>query len=148
MEKSTTQFTIQLKSKIKPTEDREKVIKAIKNIFTDAEITIPETDKIYITVEGEAKNIERFKELIRSQAILDTARSVLEKGSKGNYTKFKINKQAAYSEVVNFDKDIHGGIYVKIICSDEDKLINAIKDIAPRTKYGKIINEDEEEKKE
>ena len=131
---------IKLKSKIKPTEDKEKVIKAVKNIFKDAKVVVEDNQLI-----GEAKDISRFKELLRSQAILDTARMVLEKGIVGNSTKFNINKQAAFAGLVNFDKDIHGGIFVKLIAEEDEDLMKLIKDIAPKTKNGKIIDEDEEE---
>jgi predicted RNA binding protein with dsRBD fold (UPF0201 family) len=131
---------IKLKSKIKPTEDKEKVIKAVKNIFKDAKVVVEDNQLI-----GEAKDISRFKELLRSQAILDTARMVLEKGIVGSSTKFNINKQAAFAGLVNFDKDIHGGIFVKLIAEEDEDLMKLIKDIAPKTKNGKIIDEDEEE---
>jgi len=131
---------IKLKSKIKPTEDEKKVIKAVKNIFKDARVVVEDNQLI-----GEAEDIDRFKELLRSQAILDTARMVLEKGIVGNYTKFNINKQAAFAGLVNFDKDIHGGIFVKLIAEEDEDLMKLIKDIAPRTKNGRIIDEDEEE---
>ena len=131
---------IKLKSKIKPTEDEKKVIKAVKNIFKDAKVVVEDNQLI-----GEAEDIGRFKELLRSQAILDTARMVLEKGIVGNSTKFNINKQAAFAGLVNFDKDIHGGIFVKLIAEEDEDLMKLIKDIAPKTKNGKIIDEDEEE---
>ncbi len=131
---------IKLKSKIKPTEDEEKVIKAVKNIFKDAKVVVDDNQLI-----GEAKDISRFKELLRSQAILDTARMVLEKGIVGNSTKFNLNKQAAFAGLVNFDKDIHGGIFVKLIVEEDEDLMKLIKDIAPRTKNGKIVDEDEED---
>ena len=131
---------IKLKSKIKPTEDEKKVIKAVKNIFKDAKVVVEDNQLI-----GEAEDIGRFKELLRSQAILDTARMVLEKGIVGNSTKFTINKQAAFAGLVNFDKDIHGGIFVKLIAEEDEDLMKLIKDIAPRTKNGRIIDEDEEE---
>ena len=131
---------IKLKSRIKPTEDEKKVIKAVKNIFKDAKVVVEDNQLI-----GEAEDIGRFKELLRSQAILDTARMVLEKGIVGNSTKFNINKQAAFAGLVNFDKDIHGGIFVKLIAEEDEDLMKLIKDIAPRTKNGRIIDEDEEE---
>jgi len=131
---------IKIKSKIKPTEDEKKVIKAVKNIFRDADITIFENDNL----NGESKDIDRFKELLRSQAILDTGRMVLERGIVGNSTKFIINKQAAFSGLLNFDRDIHGGIFVKIICEENEDILSIIKEIAPKTKDGKIINEEDE----
>lgn len=130
---------IKIKTKVKPTEDENKVLKAVTNIFNDAEMEISEN--IYT---GVSKDISRFKELLRSQAILDAARSVLERNIVGNATKFHINKQAAYSEILNFDKDVHGGIKLEFVSEEDEDILELIKDIAPRTRDGIIINEDEE----
>lgn len=130
---------IKIKTKVKPTEDENKVLKAVTNIFNDAEMEISEN--IYT---GVSKNISRFKELLRSQAILDAARNVLERNIVGNATKFHINKQAAYSGILNFDKDVHGGIKLEFICEEDEEILELIKDIAPRTRDGIIINEDDE----
>ena len=132
---------VKINAKVKPTEDKEKVKRAILKIFPKAEL---EFNEEYSYWEGETKNVDRFKELLRSQAILDAARMVMENGINGNYTRFFINKQAGFAGNVNFDRDVHGGVEVKIIAEDEDNLIKIIKDIAPRTKNGVIINEDEE----
>ncbi|ABO34832.1 Protein of unknown function DUF54 [Methanococcus maripaludis C5] len=130
---------IKIKTNVKPTEDENKVLKAVTNIFVDAEMEVSEN--IYT---GVSKDISRFKELLRSQAILDAARNVLERNIVGNATKFHINKQAAYSGILNFDKDVHGGIKLEFICEENEDIFGLIKDIAPRTRNGVIINEDEE----
>jgi len=49
---------------------------------------------------------------------------------------------------VNFDIDTHGGIFVKILADKNEDIMKIIKDIAPRTKGGVIINEDELEEEE
>lgn len=130
---------VKIRTRIKPTEDREKVIRAVKNIFRDAEIEIDE-DNI---VTGETKSLKKLKELIRKQAILDAARMILEKGISGNSTRFVLNKQAAYCRVVNFDRDVHGGIDVKVIAEEGEDIRAIVKDIAPRTRDGKIVEEEE-----
>ena len=130
---------VKIRTRIKPTEDREKVIRAVKNIFRDAEIEIDE-DNI---VTGETRSLKKLKELIRKQAILDAARMILEKGISGNSTRFVLNKQAAYCRVVNFDRDVHGGIDVKVIAEEGEDIRAIVKDIAPRTRDGKIVEEEE-----
>lgn len=130
---------IKINSKVKPTEDKEKVLKAITNIFTDAET---EFDENFIT--GQSKDVSRFKELLRSQAILDAARYILERSVVGNATKFHINKQAAYAGLLNFDRDVHGGIRIEFVAEEGEDILKLLKDIAPRTRHGVIIDEDEE----
>jgi len=130
---------VKIRTRIKPTEDRDKVVRAVRNIFRDAKIFIDE-DNLLI---GESKSLKKLKELIRKQAILDAVRMVLERGISGNSTRFVLNKQAAYCGVVNFDRDVHGGIEVKIIAEEGEDIRTIVKDIAPRTKDGKIIKEED-----
>ncbi|HID47243.1 MAG TPA: hypothetical protein EYH15_03120 [Methanothermococcus okinawensis] len=130
---------VKIKTRVKPTEDKEKVVKAVRNIFRDAEIQIEE-DNI---LTGKTKSLKKLKEMIRRQAILDAARMILEKGISENSTRFVLNKQAAYCGVVNFDRDVHGGIDVKVIAEEGEDIRAIVKDIAPRTKDGKIVKEEE-----
>ncbi|CAB3289327.1 conserved protein of unknown function [Methanocaldococcus lauensis] len=132
-----------IKAKVKPTEDKYKVKKAILNIFPKAKLNFVKGEDEFGKWEGVTKNVEKFKEILRRQAILDTARMVLEKGIMESSTKFYLNKQAAYVGTVNFDIDTHGGIFVKIVADKNEDIMKIIKDIAPRTKGGVIINEDE-----
>jgi len=127
-----------IKSKVKPTEDKNKVKKAILNIFPSSKLTFEED-----MWKGYSTDVEKFKKLLRSQAILDAARNVLENGMSEMSTKFYLNKQAAYIGAVNFDIDTHGGIFVKIIADDCEDIEKIIKEIAPRTKGGVIIEEEE-----
>ena len=138
-----------IKAKVKPTEDKYKVKKAILNIFPRADLNFIKEDDEFGKWEGKTKSVDRLKELLRSQAILDAARTVLEKGMTENAVKFYLNKQAAFAGSVNFDIDTHGGIFVKIIADKNEDIMKIVRDIAPRTKGGVIINEEElEEEKE
>ena len=139
-----------IKAKVKPTEDKYKVKKAILNIFPRANLNFIKEDNEFGKWEGKTKSVDRLKELLRSQAILDAARTVLEKGMTENAVKFYLNKQAAFVGAVNFDIDTHGGIFVKIIADKNEDIMKIVRDIAPRTKGGVIINEEEleEENKE
>ncbi|MEO2116933.1 MAG: RNA-binding domain-containing protein [Methanocaldococcus sp.] len=137
-----------IRAKVKPTEDKYKVKKSILNIFPRAKLNFIKEDNEFGRWEGKTKSVDKLKELLRSQAILDAARTVLEKGMSERATKFYLNKQAAYVGAVNFDIDTHGGIFVKIIADENEDIMKIIKDIAPRTKGGVIINEDELEEEE
>ena len=139
-----------IKARVKPTEDKYKVKKAILNIFPRTKLNFIKEDNEFGKWEGKTKNVDKLKELLRSQAILDAARTVLEKGMTENAVKFYLNKQAAFVGAVNFDIDTHGGIFVKIIADKNEDIMKIVRDIAPRTKGGVIINEEEleEEKQE
>ncbi len=128
---------IEIETEINPTEDEEKVIQAIKNIFPDAEIEI-EDGKL----RARAWDLKKFRDLLRRQRILDTARSELLRGRSGNEITIYLNKQTAYISKVNF--------------ADEDAILSPIKVtfrlygipvgkfvdyLAPPTKAGKPIRE-------
>jgi len=129
---------IEIRTKVHPTEREEKVVKAIKNIFPDAEIQIREDGEVY----GRAYSLERFRELLRRQRILDTARSEILKRRDGNEITLYLNKQTATVSRINF--------------CDEDAVLSPIKVtfrlnnipfsrfldyIAPETKDGRPVKE-------
>ncbi|MBO8179716.1 MAG: flagellar hook-basal body complex protein FliE [Archaeoglobus sp.] len=129
---------IEIRTKVHPTEGEEKVVKAIKNIFPDAEIEIREDGEVY----GRAYSLERFRELLRRQRILDTARSEILKRRDGNEVTLYLNKQTATVSRINF--------------CDEDAVLSPIKVtfrlnnipfsrfldyIAPETKDGRPVKE-------
>ncbi len=88
---------VEIETEIHPTESEEKVVNAIKNIFPDAEIKVEDGKLV-----GKAKNLERFRELLRRQKILDTARSEMLKSRKGNEVTVYLNKQTATVSKINF----------------------------------------------
>ncbi|HID42281.1 MAG TPA: flagellar hook-basal body complex protein FliE [Archaeoglobaceae archaeon] len=92
---------VEIKTRIHPTEDVEKVIGAVKNLFPDADINIQNEELI-----AYSKDISRIKELLRKQKILDTARSEFIKSIKNNSITIYLNKQIATVSKVNFiDED-------------------------------------------
>jgi predicted RNA binding protein with dsRBD fold (UPF0201 family)/dephospho-CoA kinase len=88
--------------KVNPTEDIEKVKKAVENLFPGIELKY---NKERSTLRGKTDNLEKFRELLRMQRILDTARTELRKGWKGNESTVFINKQAATVSRINFAEE-------------------------------------------
>lgn len=128
---------IEIKTKIHPTEDADKVIQAVKNLFPDAEIEVRNGD-----LKARAWDLNKFRDLLRRQRILDTARSELIKGRYENEITIYLNKQTAYISKINF--------------TDEDAILSPIKItfklygisprkfidyLAPQTRAGKPIKE-------
>ncbi|MFQ6137032.1 MAG: RNA-binding domain-containing protein [Candidatus Hydrothermarchaeales archaeon] len=91
-----------IKAVVNPTEDRDKVEKAIRNIFPALKISEIEDGRILVG-EGEGKEtLEEFRLLLRSQRIRDSARTLLISSLKGTELSFKLNKQAAFMGAINF----------------------------------------------
>jgi len=90
---------VEVEAKVNPTEDVEKVKKAIENLFPGIELEFDEERGV---LKGKTENLERFRELLRMQRILDTARAELRRGWRGNESTVFLNKQAATVSRINF----------------------------------------------
>lgn len=114
------------KARVNPTEDLEKVIKAISNMFDYDEVEIGDD---YVLVTGEKESLERLKESLKNRQIRDTAETVLLRGVQGSEISFALNKQAALVGVPNFvDGELSplGEIRVKIETDDVEGFIKWI----------------------
>lgn len=114
------------KARVNPTEDLEKVIKAISNMFDYDEVEIGED---YVLVTGERESLERLKKSLKNRQIRDTAETVLLRGVQGSEISFALNKQAALVGVPNFvDGELSplGEINVKIETDDVEGFIRWI----------------------
>ncbi|MCL2712348.1 MAG: hypothetical protein FWD37_03620 [Methanomassiliicoccaceae archaeon] len=117
-----------------PSENAEKVTRAVMNIFPDAVLNIQENE-----ISAEPGDTEHFGEQIRKQKILDTARSVMMKGRKNTErTIFHLNKQAAYAGKISFveERTILGTIKVTIEAEDITAFIELL---APHTVNGEEV---------
>ncbi|MCS7131181.1 MAG: hypothetical protein NZ934_00395 [Hadesarchaea archaeon] len=129
---------LRVEAEVRPTEDPAKVERAVKNIFPTLELSLTEN-----IISGESREVEaldRLRQLLRSQAILDSARSVMRRGMQGGVVRFMLNKQAAAVGKVSFTdgESPLGPITVVIEARDTERLIDYL---APRTANGKPIKE-------
>ncbi len=126
-------MTVEITCPVFPSEDPNKVRTAMERIFPDAEIT-ESGDRLI----GKAGNLEHFGRQIRKQKILDTTRSVMLRGKRGNVTRFFLNKQVAYVGKISFceEKTILGTM--KVVVTD-DALDGVIDSVAPVTVDGEEV---------
>lgn len=112
---------IVLYTDIKPTEDPGKVKKAIQNLFPDAQMDIQDTKLV-----AQSSTLDKFQEMLKRQRIRDSARSLLLKGCDEHSLVFKLNKQSAYINKINFAVVDHplGEITVHITCDNPHDLID------------------------
>ncbi|MEM1549034.1 MAG: RNA-binding domain-containing protein [Candidatus Methanomethylicia archaeon] len=121
-----------IKSEVKPTEDEEKVRKAILNIINSETIKLIEENGVK-TLIAEGDNIEvlsKLRETLRRRRILTTAKAILKRSIMENKITFYLNKQAAYMGQVSFcEKDGEsplGPITIEITCNNIDEINEAI----------------------
>lgn len=137
LENLAKKVEVEIETRINPTEDVDKVVQSVKNVFPDADVKI-EGD----ILRAKAWDLRKFRDLLRRQRILDTARTEILKGKSDNETTVYINKQIAYIGKVNFTDEnaILSPIRVtfKLYGIPFGKFLDYI---APQTKAGKPIKE-------
>jgi predicted RNA binding protein with dsRBD fold (UPF0201 family) len=118
---------IRLRARCYATEDRDAVIRAIRNLFPDAEVR---GDSEIIATSGSA---DEFGELLKRYKIRDAARKVMRRGLRGDTTRFRLNKQVAAIGKISFSEEDHalGDIEVSMMADDIESIIDAI---APSTR--------------
>lgn len=117
---------MKVKTPLNPTEDVDKVIKSLSNMFDYDELEIGPD---YISASGGKDSLLKLKDLIEKRMIRNTARLVLAKGAHDKVIFFKLNKQAAFAGVVNFTEENLsplGEIKVKIETPDVERFIEWI----------------------
>jgi len=101
------QITLHVEAEINPTEELEKVKKAVNNLFGNISITTrPEGEGCNLTGEAAGQDsLIKFRNLLRNDRIRDAARKVLFRKIRGNTIGFYLNKQVAYAGHVSFSEE-------------------------------------------
>ncbi len=130
------EINIQVEVEINPTEDQEKVKRAVENILGNAEFEIKQLKQGSLLVakaEG-MDGLTKFYNLLRRERIRDATRGVLFGGLSGKSIVFYLNKQVAYVGHVSFSQPTAesplGPIKVQIQCDSPRELIEWL---APKT---------------
>lgn len=100
---------------LNPTEDKEKVIKAVKNIFPDAQLHGEEV------LEGSVQDLKKFQELLERRRVRNTFESILIRNYFNGSTYVLLNKQAAFMGKPNiFVGQELGPIKLEIFCDEKE----------------------------
>ena len=114
---------IEAETRVNPTEDLDKVIKALSNVFDYEELEI---GKDCVIISGGSSTLAHLKEFLEKKKIRDTARKIFLKGATYNKIRFKLSKQAAYAGRINLvEENLSplGEIEVQIKTEDPEKTI-------------------------
>jgi predicted RNA binding protein with dsRBD fold (UPF0201 family) len=114
---------IEAETCVNPTEDQDKVIKALSNVFDYDKLEI---EKNYVIISGGCSTLAHLKEFLEKKKIRDTARKIFFKGTTNNKIRFKLSKQAAYAGRINLVEEnlsLLGEIEVEIKTEDPEKAI-------------------------
>jgi Uncharacterized protein conserved in archaea len=135
-----------VETEIRPTEDEERVLRAVTNIFDAEKVEIIDfgASRILVASSNSVSSLLKLHRAFRAERILDAARSVLKRGVRGSTIVFHLHKQAAYMGRVSFvDGDQEsplGAIRVTIHYSNPEDIIDWL---APPTSKGKPLWEKE-----
>mgnify|MGYP000518892969 CR=1 FL=1 len=117
---------IQIFSSVNPSEDPEKVKKAISNIFPNSSI-VTENSSAH-SQSHDLRSLEKIYETIHSRQSQKIYRRTLEKNLKNDTTWFYLNKQAAFVEKIAIceesDESPLGPIKIILTSSNIDGIID------------------------
>lgn len=147
---------VKVSAAVYPTEDLEKVIKAVSSLFTDLElekeaieITGSETEvspSFFLSGEGEIETLQTLHGLIRREEIIDSVRNkAFSKGlsSDGLSVRFSLNKQAAFVGIPSVPAQVEplGSIEVIIKADSQEEMERLVEWFLPLTEEGKPVVE-------
>jgi len=142
---------LEVRTYIFPTEDASRVLRAVSNVIdlSDSKpVESKDPHENYSVVSwtfSSLKPLEKLRALLRSQRVLDAARTSIERGLWSGGVKFYLNKQAAYVGKasfcsIEFGESPMGAITVIVFLEycDPSKFLDWL---APRTKQGVPVEE-------
>ena len=118
-------ISIKIKARIQPTEDPEKIIKAITNLFGNVQLDHDLEENIVIGKLSKINQLNELRSRIAQDRIRTTLNKTLTRWTNENYLSFGLNRQAAYAGHVSLNltnEDPMGPIQVQIR-GDVPKLI-------------------------
>jgi len=130
------EISVQVEAEINPTENEDKVKRAVENMFSKLELEVkPQKQGSLLIGRGRSMGtLTKLYYVLRRERIRDAARGALYEGLSGKSLVFYLNKQVAYVGHVSFSKPMAesplGPIKVEIQCDNPRELIDWL---APRT---------------
>jgi hypothetical protein len=129
---------VEVRAPVEPTEVTDRVADAVHELFPEVDLREEPGELV-----GESHSLEHFSELLREQAILDTARNTFRDTLEGETFTFRLKKQAAYVGTVNFavgSEGELGDVFVEVTVREPDPG-TYIEHVAPRTDDGVPVDE-------
>jgi predicted RNA binding protein with dsRBD fold (UPF0201 family) len=130
------EIDVEIQTDVNPTEELEKVRKAVENLFGSVEFDVKRRrrgSRLIAHVNGR-DGLVKFHNLLRRERIRDAARGVFFEGASGRSITFYLNKQVAYAGHISFAGPVGesplGPIQVRISCEEPQELIGWL---APKT---------------
>lgn len=124
-------ITVHVEADVNPTEDENKVKRAVENMFGNLHFEIETHEHAANLLVGKGKGREaltKLQNLLRRERIRDAARHALYEGLGERSLVFYLNKQVAFVDHVSFSKPVGesplGPIRVEVQCDNPRELID------------------------
>jgi hypothetical protein len=116
---------------LNPTEDPEKVLRAVRNLFPNCSPSIVRSDERHGKLEGSMSRLEdldNLRILLRQGVIRDAARKILLRNISGSSIVVHLNKQAAFAGKASFceryDESPLGPVTLTITVENPEQVID------------------------
>jgi predicted RNA binding protein with dsRBD fold (UPF0201 family) len=120
-----------IETPVNPTEDPEKVLRAVRNLFPNCSPAIVRSDERHAKLEASMTRLEdldNLRTLLRQEVIRDAARKILLKSLSGSSILVHLNKQAAFAGKASFceryDESPLGPVTLTITAENPEQLID------------------------
>lgn len=120
---------VSIRAEIKPTEDEEKLLRAIRKIFPEVEFKLIDLHgrRFFAGESSEISSLKYVKENWRRRRVRSTAARLLREAARPGVVSMRLSKQAAYvgvASILDFDEEpAIGSIEVEIETSEPEELI-------------------------
>ncbi len=120
---------VSIRAEVKPTEDEEKLLRAVRKIFPEVEFRLVEMrDRRFLVGESsEISSLKYVKENWRRRKVRSTVARLLREAARPGTLYMRLSKQAAYvgvASILDFDEEpAVGCIEVEVETSDPEELI-------------------------
>ncbi len=129
-------ITVDIEAPVEPTEVRDRVADAVRSLFPEADVTTSSDE-----VTARTHKVDHFRDRLFEQRILDTARKEFMRNRTQSGFEFRLKKQAAFRDVVNFSVGNPaelGDIDVRVTVEDPE-VEEFVEFLAPRTEDGEPL---------
>lgn len=120
---------VSLVVRIKPTEDPEKVLNAVKNIFPDLSFEVKE-DRIVGRGSG-IDALRRFVEIVGREAIIPRTLQLLKERRRGDSIVIPIDKEVATVGRISYDEEGEMGPIWLEIRGDVEEVMDLLRSLLP-----------------
>jgi len=133
---------IVIEAMVNPTEDEEKVVRAIHNIFPDASVQriLMDNSGVKLRLNGNGLSIlATLRNLIKQDRIRTAARAIILRRTEDNRIQFCLNKQAAFAGHASFCEPVgespQGPITVEIVADNPSSVVDYLAAIPGQSGY-------------